>query len=124
MRVFLKNVLLFPVGIFIVILLVILLTVGVFWLVSLSPDEEPITLEYVPKFGEGSMIRYNMSDKNSVEKAIRKIDQLLERKLRTLAMKFIESYMTLQRTAIKMIKYTKDVTSIDHHQTEKLAMLI
>lgn len=71
---------LFPVGIFLVILLVILLTVGVFWLVSLSSDEEPVTLRFVPKFGEDSLIRINITDRHSLERATKKIDQLLARK--------------------------------------------
>lgn len=71
-------------GVLIIILLVVLLTLGVFWLVSLSAeDDEPktITFQYAPKFGEeNTLITLNISDPNSIERATRRIDNFLKRK--------------------------------------------
>lgn len=70
------------VRIFLLILLVILIIVGVVWFLRSSDDDiRPNSLTVYPKVGEGALIQFKASDRESVRNVTRKIEDFLKRKI-------------------------------------------
>lgn len=63
-----------------VLLIAVLLIVGVLWYLRSSDDEEPKSLEVIPKLGGGSLIQFNPTDRESIKTVALAIEDALRRK--------------------------------------------
>lgn len=69
------------------LLVAILLIVGVLWYLR-SSDEEPRSLDFIPKLEDRSLIQFKASDRASVNSVTQAIQDVLKRKQRQLICHF------------------------------------